>query len=88
MPPLLFLFLTFHLRVRGPVRESDCQLSSCDHPLVTWQERVEHLSRRERESSKGNWGASREGDQMLARKEELETSAQPLNKGLCPRMSS
>ena len=31
---------------------------------------------------------SREGDQMLARKEELETSAQPLNKGLCPKMSS
>ena len=22
-PPLLFLFLTFHLRVRGPLRESD-----------------------------------------------------------------
>ena len=31
---------------------------------------------------------SREGDQMLDRKKELETSAQPLSKWLCPRMSS
>ena len=47
-------------------------------------------SLQERENPRKEIGVllSREGDQMLARKEGLETSAQPLNKGLCPRMSS